>query len=245
MGNLQVKKVNIFLFLFLFNILLYGCAGTTGTIHPIAPVEKNSNLCKFQNLEISSTVSSGTHMEEYELRRIEGIILRKIKEKGSSCFEKITNKLSNKPSTLLLKIEFTRYEKGNAFARAMLAGLGQIHIDAFIRLVDKSNKDVLGTYKVTKTFAWGGIYGGTTRIEDVEPAFAEAVAETIFPNEAEITESQSDYEQKDREKNIITQKDIQVPSIEEKLSKLKKMVQEGLISEDDYQKKKNELLESY
>ncbi len=61
----------------------------------------------------------------------------------------------------------TRYDKGSAFARFMLAGLGQIHVDATVSLRDPARDVSLGEYEVNKTFAWGGIYGASTTIEDV------------------------------------------------------------------------------
>lgn len=82
-------------------------------------------------------------------------------------------------ATIVLK----RYEKGNAFARAMLAGLGQIHIDGDLLLEDPEKKELLAKYEIKKTFAWGGIYGGTTTIEDVEVGFAESVASIILGEE--------------------------------------------------------------
>ena len=39
---------------------------------------------------------------------------------------------------------------------------------------------MLGEYEVKKTFAWGGIYGASTKIEDVEAGFAEGVADLIL-----------------------------------------------------------------
>ncbi len=39
---------------------------------------------------------------------------------------------------------------------------------------------VLAKSEITKTFAWGGIYGGTTEIKDVEEGFAEAVASVLL-----------------------------------------------------------------
>jgi hypothetical protein len=83
-------------------------------------------------------------------------------------------------AALQVKIGFTRYEEGNAFARFMLAGLGQIHIDAEVVLADPRTQKPLGTYLVTKTFAWGGIYGGVTSIRDVETGFADAVADVVL-----------------------------------------------------------------
>ena len=46
--------------------------------------------------------------------------------------------------TLTVAIAFTRYAEGNAFARFMLAGLGQIHIDAEVSLEDRALEKVLG-----------------------------------------------------------------------------------------------------
>ena len=71
---------------------------------------------------------------------------------------------------------FTEYDKGNAFARAMLAGLGQIRIAANVMLLDTRDNKTLGTYEVSKIFSFGGIYGAATGVEDVEGGFAQSVA---------------------------------------------------------------------
>jgi hypothetical protein len=65
----------------------------------------------------------------------------------------------------------------------MLAGLGQIHIDGNVVLQDQATGDTLGQYEVTKTFAWGGIYGVATRMDDVEEGFAGAVAALLLGKE--------------------------------------------------------------
>jgi hypothetical protein len=62
----------------------------------------------------------------------------------------------------------------------MLAGLGQIHIDADVILREYEKNESLAKYEVKKTFAWGGIYGGATGIEEVETGFARAVVSVIF-----------------------------------------------------------------
>jgi hypothetical protein len=48
----------------------------------------------------------------------------------------------------------------------MLAGLGQIHIDTDVILSDVGREEPFAVYAVTKTFAWGGLYGASTRITD-------------------------------------------------------------------------------
>lgn len=73
----------------------------------------------------------------------------------------------------------TRYDKGNAFARAMLAGLGQIHVDGEVSVYEQPDRNLVGQFTISKTFAWGGIYGASTSIEDIETTFAEGVAAAL------------------------------------------------------------------
>ena len=86
------------------------------------------------------------------------------------------------PPAMKLQIVLTEYDEGNAFARAMLAGLGQIKISADVDYLDAATGTRLGEYRVSKDFAFGGIYGATTKIEDVEKGFAKSVAETLKAN---------------------------------------------------------------
>lgn len=77
-----------------------------------------------------------------------------------------------------MKIHFTRFDRGNAFARFMLIGLGQIRIEATVDLVDSSGATA-AEYKVAKDFALGGVAGATTSVSDVEDGFAKSVAEIV------------------------------------------------------------------
>ena len=76
-------------------------------------------------------------------------------------------------------VALTRYERGSAFARMMLAGLGQMHIDATVTVYSMPAKAVVGSFKIDKTFSWGGAVGGMSTIENVEDDFAKAVAEAV------------------------------------------------------------------
>jgi len=75
-----------------------------------------------------------------------------------------------------VEVYLTQYEKGNAFARSMLAGLGQIHMDGTIKIFVEPAHTLAGEFELKKTFAWGGMYGGATTIEDIEKTFADGVA---------------------------------------------------------------------
>jgi hypothetical protein len=75
-----------------------------------------------------------------------------------------------------IDVTIQRYAKGSSVARLMLAGLGQIHIDGDVKLLQSPDRKQVKEFAVKKTFAWGGVYGGTTTIEDIEKRFAEEVA---------------------------------------------------------------------
>jgi len=89
------------------------------------------------------------------------------------------NSIDNKNRKYLVKVHITKYDKGNAFARFMIAGAGQIHVDGIITVYELPSKQKVEEFKITKTFAWGGIYGGTTTIKEVGEGFAMGVAETV------------------------------------------------------------------
>lgn len=76
-------------------------------------------------------------------------------------------------------LHLSRYERGNAFARAMLPGLGQIQIEGKIAVFQMPEHRPAGEFELKKTFAWGGAYGAGTSIEDIENTFADGVAAAV------------------------------------------------------------------
>lgn len=77
-----------------------------------------------------------------------------------------------------LKVNFTQYDSGSAFARAMLIGLGQIHVEGDATFLDAAGTTI-GKYTIKKQFALGGIAGAVTSIQDVEDGFAKSVGEIV------------------------------------------------------------------
>lgn len=81
---------------------------------------------------------------------------------------------------IMVEVEILDYDEGNAFAPAMLAGLGQIRIDSKVEIFAGTQHQKIGAFDLNKTFAWGGIYGGATDIHDVEEGFSEGVAAAVM-----------------------------------------------------------------
>ena len=161
-------------------VFLNGCgAGSKGAYQTLTPMNKDENLNSYTKLSLEMKKNDDVAMTSSDQQRIAAWIVQKINAKAPTRFAE-SNPKNPDPATLHVVVNFIRYDEGNAFARFMLAGLGQIHIDAEVLLENRTKQAQLAKYEVNKTFAWGGIYGGTIRMTDVEHGFAEAVAAILL-----------------------------------------------------------------
>jgi hypothetical protein len=146
------------------------CATTAPSPEVIQPI--SADLSTYASIAVSAR--SGTpDVTTFELERMSEKIVAAINQKRGGWAR------AGSDGPLLLDLEVTRYERGNAFARFMLAGLGQMHIDGLVTVRDPTTQREVGRYSVSKTFAWGGMYGGMTDIAEVEDGFAQAVADGV------------------------------------------------------------------
>jgi hypothetical protein len=158
---------------------LAACAGDASAplvMQPLPPEQKMN----MRVADVSAEPAQGVAMTPGDLDRIVQRVKAEMAAKYPLALQR-PDAQDPAPSTKM-KMVFTRYDEGNAFARFMLAGLGQIYIDADVIFVDASNGQALANYKVSKQFAFGGLVGGTTRIEDVEKGFAKSVVEILKPD---------------------------------------------------------------
>lgn len=176
-----VKKSFAVLLSVVFLAGLSGCAGSAPSAEFKKPISDIHRMCLSDEATVKIVAADGVILNDVSRQRLESRLLQTIntKKKGVQC--KTTDKRS-----YVLSSKITQYEEGNAFARFMLAGLGQIHIDGdFALSILPSESDPVAEFTIQKTFAWGGAYGASTRIEDVEPAFAEGVADAIVAQTVE------------------------------------------------------------
>jgi hypothetical protein len=181
---MRSRRVVPALWLFGLVAVVAGCASSAGSAKTLATAADPAALARYTKVVLATTAEgAAAEMALADRERIAAIVARKIKERAPGRAVDIapaTPAAARDPSTLFVTIAFTRYDPGNAVARFMLAGLGQIHVNADVTLEDRSRPAVIGEFAVTKTFAWGGIYGGTTGIKNVEDGFAEAVAKVVL-----------------------------------------------------------------
>jgi hypothetical protein len=157
--------------------LLAGCAGDASRPVALQPLEQNAPL---RLSDVSADADQGVPMSDGDLGLISQEVRAYVEAESPGIF-------GNGPDALTMKIHFTRFDRGDAFARAMMAGLGQIKIDATVMLDDAAGKQV-AAYNVSKDFAFGGVVGATTTAEDVEEGFAKSVAQIVRqrPNQAQF-----------------------------------------------------------
>ena len=196
---MKITKLELFSLILMVSLILGGCgAGTMGSVNHISPIKEGVSLEDFTSLVLDSDARDEVEISSHTRKRILSSIIEKIEVNKHNHYKTINtidelskdnHFLLNNPNTLIAKIIFTDYDAGNAFARAMLAGLGQIHIDAEITLKRGDTNELLGIEEVTKTFAWGGIYGASTHIIDVEEGFSEAVVAALLKREEDEEEN--------------------------------------------------------
>jgi Domain of unknown function (DUF4410) len=156
-------------------LILSACAEDAARPVAVQPFGSATQAAR-QLTDVAAEAMPGVAMTQLEIDRITQRVRAEILAKDAGAF------LAKPPAAdgtrpIKLKLVFTQYDGGNRFARFMLVGLGQIHIDADVLLVDATSGETLGKYEVSKQFAFGGLYGGFTSIEDVEKGFAKSVAE--------------------------------------------------------------------
>jgi hypothetical protein len=153
--------------------MLAGCAGSVSA--PVAVQALSQEQRGALKLsDISADAAQGVAMSDGDF----GLICEKVKSYIDADHPGMVVDGAAVPQALKMQIHFTRFDRGSAFARAMLIGLGQIRIEATVSLADASGKEV-AEYKVAKDFALGGIAGATTSVDDVEEGFAKSVAQVV------------------------------------------------------------------
>ena len=154
---------------------LAGCAGDAAAPTTLAAPTQGYDVANAPIGQVTAEAVPGGGMIRDELNRIAERVGAEIARSYPS---RVAGRNGQAPNGALnVKLVFVEYDKGNAFARAMLAGLGQIRIKANVMLVDPVTGGDVAKYEVSKIFAFGGIYGASTRVEDVEEGFARSVVE--------------------------------------------------------------------
>jgi hypothetical protein len=159
---------------------LAGCASTVPKATFSHEIATNAHLAANDQAQVHVDASDSAKILPFERQRFS----EKIKAKIDS--RKLANVAdAGDPRSYEVNLHLTRYDKGNAFARAMVAGLGQIHIDGTVSVYRMPEHTLVGAFQLTKTFAWGGIYGAATSMEDIENTFADGVAASVTGQQEE------------------------------------------------------------
>jgi hypothetical protein len=162
--------------------LLSACAENAATPDTITALPPGSQASlKIANL--TDEAAPGVVIADYDLQRI----LQRVKAEISGVHPDVWVPAGAPVAGATnVKIVITQYDEGNAFARAMLAGLGQIRMDGDVVFSDAATGQKIAEYKVSKDFAFGGLYGAVTKIEDVEKGFAKSVAQILETKQSAI-----------------------------------------------------------
>jgi hypothetical protein len=136
-------------------------------------------LAGYSDVNITLSAAKGTPLTQNDLDRIKLLVEKNVPLECPGRFKTVD---CDEPgeATMSAVVEITKYDERNAFARYMLAGLGQMHIQATVTLSDYKSGELIARSDVSKTFAWGGLYGAFTKIQEIEDGFAKAVAASFL-----------------------------------------------------------------
>ena len=157
------------------SVLVAGCASTSPGTRVIEPIE--ADLSAYEHVFVTVSAASEVSLDDSARERIRDHIVKSLNESQADWAT------AAEGAPLRLEVTITRYEAGDAFARAMLAGLGQMHIDGVAVVSESDTGARLGSYEASKKFAGGGLYGASVTIDDIEESFAESIAEGLRDDE--------------------------------------------------------------
>jgi hypothetical protein len=166
-GRLQVIAI------WIAGTLLAGCAGTPPQAKFAHTMVADSRIAASDTVDVLIEPADKITVLPAERDLVAQKIKLKIDER------KLKNPAAPTPRTMQVLLHITRYEKGSAFARAMLAGLGQIHLDGTIYVYQMPDRVLLEDFDLQKTFAWGGAYGASVSMEQIQDTFADGIAATV------------------------------------------------------------------
>ncbi|WP_309384106.1 DUF4410 domain-containing protein [Cerasicoccus frondis] len=167
------SKLNQSLTALAIALILSGCASTAPSANFSKAIAEEEVVDANDSVKLKIQAQRGVSVAHDDLNRLAIRIGERID------VERNELGVVNDPRKIEVVVLITRYEKGDAMARAILAGTGQIHIDARVVVKNSATGELIGDFEIDKTFAWGGIYGATTSIEDVEEGFADGVAKAV------------------------------------------------------------------
>jgi Domain of unknown function (DUF4410) len=157
--------------------LLGGCATSVPKAQYNKALPTQYHVDGDDKIQVRVDAAAGVAATDFEKQQLASMVTSKLEER------RVKNPSNGDVRDCSVVITITRFDKGNAVARLMLAGLGQIHLDGLIEVYAQPSNEKIDDFTVSKTFAWGGIYGVATKIEDVEPAFADAVSAALTGQE--------------------------------------------------------------
>lgn len=153
--------------------LLAGCASSVPKANITHEIAVNARVATGDSTQVRVDAAEGVNFLPVDGERLSQKIQQKIDSRKSA------NHGLDTARNYEVDVHLTRYEKGNAFARAMLVGLGQIHLEGKIALYQLPDHTLVGEFDLAKTFAWGGIYGAATSMDDIENTYADGVAANV------------------------------------------------------------------
>jgi hypothetical protein len=123
-------------------------------------------------------VEASCEMPSADITYLQGDIQQKVRE--------VLSGNPDLPDTYKVEVTITKYDKGNAFARFMLIGLGQMYLYGTVEIKQGEPPVVIRAGEFKKNYCVGGMMGGMASMQkDVLPKVGQAIADAIKKQQTE------------------------------------------------------------
>lgn len=151
--------------------LLAGCASTQ-------PVKWTTSAPMDLTKGGKVAVTASCEVPPSDLTYLQGDIQQKVRD--------VLSGNPDLPDSYKVEVTITKYDKGNAFARFMLIGLGQMYLYGTVEIKQGEPPVVIRQGDFKKNYCVGGMVGGMASMQkDVLPKVGEAIADAIKKQQAE------------------------------------------------------------
>ena len=131
--------------LLLAGIFLGGCASTTPPVSFTQRISPEAAVIAADSISAAVAPAAGVSILDVARQRLVERIVERIRATAGAG--------TRSGRKYEIAVVLTRYEKGSAFARAMVAGAGQIHVDGQVSVFQLPGRSKVTEFTASKTFA--------------------------------------------------------------------------------------------
>ena len=160
-------------------IVLYsGCAAEKPVYRWKVPLQDTATLQRYREVLVDVRAKDGMRLPHGTQERLSQWITEYFAVEYKGTYIPVTHDEAG-AGTLRAEVLITRYDDGIAFAATAFQAPGRMRIDGEVTLSDWQTKKKMAEFEMSQIYDRRSSYGRLTRIDELEPEFAQGVVAGI------------------------------------------------------------------